>query len=164
MAAKKKVAKKKASRKSNAGRPKGSGSKYNTERAALICARIADGKSARSACTEAGIDLVTHYRWQREHPEYAQQVSRAKDDQADTFVDDMILMADSEEDVARAKLKIDARKWVASKFKPKAYGDKLQVDQTTRIEDHSAEEIKEALQQKLKALQAQGIDVGALIK
>ena len=49
-------------------------------------------------------------------------------------------------------------------MKPKSWGDKLQVDQTTRIEDHSAEEIKEALQQKLKALQAQGIDVGALLK
>lgn len=143
------------------GAPKGSGSKYNDERAALICARIADGVSARAACREAGIDLVTHYRWQREHPEYAQQVSRAKDDQADSFVDDLIALADSEEDVARAKLKIDARKWIASKFKPKSFGDRLAVDQKTTIETASDEELIAELKRKLEGL---GTDLSDLIK
>jgi len=158
------ASKKKASRKGVGGAPKGSGSKYNTERAAAICALIADGNSARRSCQKVGIDLVTFYTWQRVHPEFAQEVSRAREDQADTFADDMCNIADDEEDVQRAKLKIDARKWVAARMKPRSWGDKLQVDQTTRIEDHSPEEIKEALQQKLKALQAQGIDVGALLK
>ena len=34
-------------------------------------------------------------------------------------------IADNEEDINRAKVMIDARKWTASKLKPKKYGDRI---------------------------------------
>jgi hypothetical protein len=36
--------------------------------------------------------------------------------------------------VERSKLQIDARKWYLSKIAPKRYGDKLEVDQTVKIQ------------------------------
>ena len=122
------MTKKKVSRKGVGGAPKGSGSKYNDERAAAICGLLAEGNSARYACGQVGIDMVTFYAWQRAHPEFAQQVSYAREDQADTFADQMCDIADMEEDVARAKLKIDARKWVAARMKPRSWGDRQDVN------------------------------------
>jgi hypothetical protein len=35
--------------------------------------------------------------------------------------------------IERARLKVDARKWVAAKLKPKKYGDKLQTEHSGEI-------------------------------
>lgn len=37
------------------------------------------------------------------------------------------------EAVARSRLRIDARKWMAGKLKPKKYGEKLDIDQTVGV-------------------------------
>ena len=81
-----------------------------------------------------------------------QDYARARELQADFIADQiidisndktgdtMIIYKDGEpievedkEFVSRSKLKIDARKWIASKLKPKKYGDKLEVDQKTEL-------------------------------
>ncbi|NBB81691.1 MAG: hypothetical protein GVY36_19995 [Verrucomicrobia bacterium] len=107
-----------------AGRP----SKFDPKIGDKLCELIAEGSSASKACKSVGIPMRTYYRWRRENDEFSAQLSCARDDQADTFADQMCDIADDEEDVARAKLKIDARKWVAARMKPKSWGDKLQQD------------------------------------
>jgi hypothetical protein len=75
------------------------------------------------------------------HPEFAEQYARARELQAERFADDIIEIADDKSEdvygelempnsvaVARAKLRIDSRKWIASKLLPKKYGDKLQTE------------------------------------
>lgn len=109
-----------------AGRP----SKYTEELGARICASIADGKSARQTCRDVSIDLTTLYKWLRDHEEFSKQYARAREDAADTLVDDLMEIAETEEDVQRAKLKIDARKWVAARMKPKSWGDRQQHEHT----------------------------------
>ena len=155
---------KKPSRKGVGGAPKGSGSKYTPELGAEICQGIAEGNSARSTCAKHGIALATFYNWQREHPQFASQVSQAREDQADSFADEMSQIAESHEDVQRAKLIIDARKWVASRMKPKSWGDRLHVDQKTTVQSLSDEELERQISQQLRALQAQGIDISKLLK
>jgi hypothetical protein len=71
--------------------------------------------------------------------------ARAKEQQADLLAEEIIEIADdsskdlqgyddynnpieNKEFVNRSKLRVDARKWVASKLKPKKYGDKLELD------------------------------------
>jgi hypothetical protein len=73
---------------------------------------------------------TTIYKWLREHVAFAEQYARAREDQADTYADQMAYIADTDEDVQRAKLKIDTMKWVASKLKPKKYGDFKAVELT----------------------------------
>jgi len=59
--------------------------------------------------------------------EFRQKYVRAKEDQADYLADDIMDIADDAdpENVQVAKLRVDTRKWIASKLKPKKYGDKM---------------------------------------
>lgn len=118
-----------------AGRP----SLYTPELAARICAMIADGKSLRSIARESGIPtLTTIFEWLGSKPEFAEQYARAKDAQADAMSEDILEIADElpamtekgidSADVANRRLRIDTRKWLASKLKPKKYGDKLEQE------------------------------------
>ena len=50
---------------------------------------------------------------------------RAREKQADFYADEIITIADTEPDAAIARVRIDARKWTASKLRPKVYGDRV---------------------------------------
>ena len=67
------------------------------------------------------------HKWLAENKDFSDQYARAKDNQADTLADELIYIADNAEDVQKARLQVDTRKWVASKLKPKKYGDKLDM-------------------------------------
>ncbi len=57
------------------------------------------------------------------HPEFLEQYARVSELQTDIFIDEIIDIADgTENDVQRDRLRIDSRKWIASKLKPKKYG------------------------------------------
>lgn len=73
---------------------------------------------------------TTIYRWFREHDKFCYNYARAKEDQADYFVEDIVQIADlaTPDNVQVARLRVDTRKWAASKYKPKKYGDKLLTD------------------------------------
>lgn len=126
------------------GRP----SEYTQEKADLICAMIAEGKSVRTICLDEGMpSLPTFYKWLRENEIFLNQYARAKDDQADALAEEILDIADdgtndwmeqrdangdigfkiNGEHVQRSRLRIDSRKWLASKLKPKKYGDSTQI-------------------------------------
>ena len=65
------------------------------------------------------------FLWLRGHPEFSEQYARAREEQADAISDECLEIAEKEPDVQRAKLKIDTRKWFASKMKPKKYGERV---------------------------------------
>lgn len=74
-------------------------------------------------------DWSTVLRWAGDdsHP-FCQQYARAREIQADTWADEIIEVADEaidHESAAAAKVRVDARKWVASKLKPKRYGESV---------------------------------------
>ena len=94
-----------------------------------ICEQISGGKSLRSICASSDMPGISKvFDWLREDPQFEQQYARAREAQADHFADEIAEIADSEPDPNKARVRIDARKWVASKLKPKAYGDRLQLD------------------------------------
>lgn len=127
-----------------AGRP----STYTPEIAARICAEIALGRSLRSICKADDMpSLQTFYEWLPKHPEFADQYARAKSDQADTLFDEILDIADegsndwmethdpdnpgwrfNGEHFARSRLRVDARKWMAGKLRPKKYGERQSVE------------------------------------
>lgn len=107
------------------GRP----SKYTVELAAEICLRIADGESLKKITDEEAMpSRVTVHQWLIDDKEFLNKYEAAKALQADVYADEMDDIAHNEEiDTQRARLIIDTRKWVASKLKPKRYGDKLDM-------------------------------------
>lgn len=115
---------------------------YSLELAAEICARLVNGDSLRKICIADDMPCIaTIYVWFSKHSEFVEQYARAREDQADTLADEIIDIADDKtgdtivdkdgneradtEWINRSRLRVDARKWVASKLKPKKYGDSM---------------------------------------
>lgn len=99
-------------------------SSYDPEVAELICRLIAEGEGITHVCAREGMPSPgTVYRWLEANEEFRQAYARARDQQADRFADEIVRIADEEEDPNRAKVRIDARKWAAAKLAPKKYGD-----------------------------------------
>lgn len=124
---------------------------FTPEAANEICDRLARGESLRSICADEQSGWLpserTVFRWLETNDAFRQQYAHAREVQAETLVDQIIEIADGRDvleredmdaqaanDVAvvrdhnRDRLRIDARKWVASKLAPKKYGDKLDVE------------------------------------
>ena len=105
-----------------AGRP----TDYSEELASEICARIAEGRSLRSICSDDDMPCTrTFFRWIAKYPEFSQQYDKAIIERAEMLVEDMLHIADTSEagDAAKTRIQVDVRKWHASKMKPKKYGD-----------------------------------------
>ena len=110
--------------------PEGRPTIYTKELAAHICKRIMDGESLASITRDDDMPVrSTVHKWLTERDEFSDKYKEARDAQADTYTDEMEDIArDPTLDVQRARLIVDTRKWVASKLKPKKYGDKLDLD------------------------------------
>ena len=99
----------------------------------IILDRLVIGKSLNSLVNKKIIPShQTIYNWlNEEHKEYDKEFldnyRRAREAQADFYADEMIEIADTEKDPNKARVRLDARKWVSSKLKPKKYGDKLDM-------------------------------------
>lgn len=122
-----------------AGRP----TMYTQAMADEICHRLAQGESLRSICDgppnfDPEIDQDRHshmpdvstvLRWaiNPDH-EFNKQYEEARAAQAEGYADRMLAIADEEVETARARLKIDTMKWIASRLMPKRYGTKVQAE------------------------------------
>ncbi len=107
------------------GRP----SSFTPELADTICERLIEGESLKSICRDPKMPSASMvFRWLRQHETFRDQYAIAKDDQADALADEILEIADDgQEDVNRSRLRVDARKWVAARLKPKKYGDRQTI-------------------------------------
>lgn len=121
-----------------------------------ICSRLANGESLRAIGKDNNMpDPATVYRWLEANEAFREQYTRARELQADTLFDETLDIADDAQNdwverehfqgadkspqlngeaVARARLRIDTRKWMAGKLRPKKYADKIDIDQKTTLE------------------------------
>lgn len=125
---------------------------YTQEIADYICEAIADGRSLRDICLQDDMpNRSTVFKWLDDIDGFSNQYARARDEQAETLADEIVNIVDNAANplmvdgipllndgkpvlytdtasIAHARLKMDARKWVASKLKPKKYGEKLELE------------------------------------
>jgi methionine synthase II (cobalamin-independent) len=103
-------------------------SDFTQEMADHICERLAEGESLRSICVDEMFPgKSTVFRWLASNKDFRDQYARARETQADAIADEILNIADDAEDAAKARVQIDARKWLAGKLRPKVYGDKQSV-------------------------------------
>ncbi len=99
------------------------------ENKAKVLELISDGLSVREICRQENMPArKTIYQWIREDEDFGNNYARACAWRADTLFDEIEDIADGDGDVARDRLRIDARKWKLSKMQPKKYGDRLELD------------------------------------
>lgn len=109
---------------------------------ATIFERVANGESLNKICTEPGMpSRKSFYEWVGEDETVLRRYEFAMLMRADTYAEETIDIADDSSDdwkegkdgnlipdydvVQRSKLRVDARKWYASKLAPKKYGDRV---------------------------------------
>lgn len=122
---------------------------------------ISDGKSLSSTLRAEGMPSYSLARQMiKNNPEFRAAYEKAVEDRADRLAEEIIELADQEMPdglegpmasawVQQKRMQVDARKWVASKLKPKIYGDRIDVAVTdTRISVMDA--LNEAKQRVLK--------------
>lgn len=125
---------------------------YTEEIGVKICTRLASGEPLVKICSDEDMPHVaTVYRWLSANYEFQRLYEQARLDQADTLASEILEIADEPPEVllesakdetdkviARVdsaavhhqRLRVEARKWVASKLKPKKYGEHQQIEHT----------------------------------
>lgn len=84
--------------------------------------------SLRKICQRKDMPgITTVFEWLERHQTFADQYARARSIQADVLADETVSIADAEKDPAKARIRIDARKWFAGKVAPKKYGDHMHL-------------------------------------
>jgi DNA helicase IV len=110
-----------------------------------ICDRLEQGETLRSIVLDPLMpSRTTVFKWLQQSEAFDEQYVRAREAQADHFAEEIVDIADAEPslifknvdgvDIASVdstavnllRLRIDARKWYASKVAPKKYGDKIE--------------------------------------
>jgi hypothetical protein len=127
--------------------PLGRPSIYSQELADKICEQIVQGYSMRTICKADDMPCVaTIFSWFRTNQPFLEQYEKAKEMQADMLAEDLLDIADdgtndwmekygkdgenlgyqvNGEHIQRSRLRVDTRKWIASKLKAKKYGDRV---------------------------------------
>ena len=95
-----------------------------------ICVAISQGKLVKDAAKANGLTAGQVREWTAEDPALAALYARAREDQAHAIAESALAIADlpapTSEAVARNRLRVDTRKWLASKIAPRNYGDRVE--------------------------------------
>jgi hypothetical protein len=130
---------------------------YDVKLADEICETIASSnKGLHPLCDEnPHWPRVTTIRtWIREIEAFSHKYARAKLDQADFLAEEIIKISDdssndtilnddgkticNSEYIARSRLRVDSRKWLASKLAPRIYGERIQNEVTATLKQEDA--------------------------
>lgn len=129
---------------------------FDQDIADQICERIAsEAISLKAICKADDMPgMTTVFKWLRENETFAKLYADAREAQADLLFDETLEIADDAQNdweerkhfagadespqvngeaIARAKLRIDTRKWIAAHLRPKKYSDKLDLNQTVSV-------------------------------
>lgn len=99
-----------------------------------ILERVMAGQTLYKLCMAPDMpSRETIYQWLVKHPDFADNYARACLLRREQKFEALEEIVDREEDVNRARLKVDVIKWQLSKEDPRKYGDK--VDLTTNGKD-----------------------------
>lgn len=130
---------------------------YTKEIAQEICDAISTSSiGIRRLCKQHKHwpDGATIFRWRQNNSAFRDQYAQAKKCQVEVLVDEILEIADdsshdethdkqgnakaNSEYINRSRLRVDTRKWLASKLAPKIYGDKSDHDVNLKAQEIKA--------------------------
>jgi len=117
-----------------------------------VCDRLIDGQSVRAIAQELGASATAVLKWLDRDSTRMRQYQLARQAQADALVDEIIDLADEpvplgpdgrmdSAAVNDKRLRIDTRKWFASKFRPSVFGDRVAVETTLQGSEMKPDEV-----------------------
>ena len=122
---------------------------YSPELGARVCELMIEGVSLRKISEMSGMpSRRAIFNWLKDNDEFRERYEVARLMQVEYWAHEIIEIADEisgdiiinehgervvdYENINRARLKIDARKWLMSKLHPRRYGDRVAADVTVR--------------------------------
>ena len=148
------------------GRP----SLYSDSLYSEICSRLASGETLSSVCEGDGMPHVSQvYRWLHSHPEFRESYRVARAVGASVLFDQILTIADEEPSripasgggwrydpvsIQRLKLRIDARRWLASSFLPRVHGLGFTTADSSVADAEASEKNAREFFELLEALEA----------
>lgn len=133
----------------------------------VIFARIANCEFIHKIAESYKMSAGSLHAWLNARPE---MYARAREQQADKLVADMLAIADyglndtyqddngnvrtDQDVVARSRLRVEARKWLAGKMNAKKYGDRLNLDAEVKFADMTDEQLEAKLAAAMAAIVA----------
>jgi hypothetical protein len=139
------------------GKPIGPLIRFTDAVATEIGERLSNGESLRTICADDNMPRqATVFRWlaDERYSGFREQYTRAREAQADAIFDEFLYFADdgsndwmvmrnadgenigwteNGEVLRRSVLRVEARKWMAGKLRPKKYGEKLELEHTGEV-------------------------------
>lgn len=115
--------------------------KFTIELSDDICAKIASGMPLAKICAEDNMPAVgTVFRWLQSHPEFSESYTRARESQMDYYAEEISQIADNagltNDEIQKARLQIETRKWLMSKIKAKKYADRIEPTTVNNYTDN----------------------------
>lgn len=96
---------------------------------------VAKGATLVGVANALNVKLTTLWNAIQRDPSTAEAFERARELRAEVEVDEMISIADNENQNPKVvRNQLDARKWRITKLKPKKYGDRLALDVTNHVD------------------------------
>lgn len=119
---------------------------YDPKQAERILEALAEGATMRDACEAVGVSRKQVWRWDAYDVEgFTALLASAREHQAEALADQIVDIAREvqREEIApdAGRVAIDAYKWMATKLKPRTFGDRM----THRLE--ASEDFVSALEQ-----------------
>lgn len=109
-------------------------SRYTAKRGRNICARYAGGETLETISGDSSMpELHTMAGWLSEEADFRECSARARELRADVLFDQILAIADGQdgcsdagagETAQRARLRVEARKWIVARLSPRKYGEK----------------------------------------
>ena len=127
-----------------------------------IVDRVSAGKSVSTVLRDEGMPNWTRFQAMLAIDDKLRQAyDKAVQDRADRMADEILELSDEQMPeglegamasawVQQKRMQVDARKWIASKLKPRTYGDR--IDMTVRDERISVLDALEQAQSRVKTL------------
>lgn len=114
-------------------KPEGRPSDYTPELGMEICRRMAEGDSLRKICEPPPplpggspaprmfptVGTVISWVYDLEHPEFSKRYMLAGKIRAELWAEESVEIADTEPDPAKARVRVDTRKWIICKLLPR---------------------------------------------
>lgn len=96
-----------------------------------IIGDIANGSSARKALESRDLSFAAFWKYLDANPLAGEQYARAKDQGLEVHADEVRTISDdvglTAEEIAKARLQTENRKWLLARLKPSRYGDALNL-------------------------------------
>jgi hypothetical protein len=115
-----------------------SGSNATLDTCKACIKAVFEGESVVDFLRDVGLEPQTFYDTLKKYPDLQDAYADAKRFRAEILANEIVKIADTEDDPQKARNRIQARQWFASKVAPRDWGDRMDINITQTIDIGSA--------------------------